>query len=280
MPPVKNCPYCEYTTSSTHCFNPHVFKSHKDELHAALRAKYSEYNLPIAPFTLTVARSDKKLIICLCCNEMWTSSGPYDKHIVNSKGACVPANQLIALQQATGLKFSEKAKEQTATTSLQKQQAEAIEKLMAIIAKMKEENLERDTKIRNLETTIRITKPWLTASAQNAILPPPPQATPQPPPKPTVKPPLPNQVLSDSDEEEEDDEDKSSSEDLPVIINPKLRCKYAEICKEIGDVNSFTQNDISPCLACKIPVCTTCIRQRGSKTRLHWYCSPDCYAKK
>jgi hypothetical protein len=271
MPPVKICPYCDYTTGSTNCLNPHVFKNHKNNLYDALRTEYIEYNIPIAPFTIPVAKYDKRWIICLCCNEVWTSRTPYDKHIVNSKGACVPANQLIALQQATGLKFSEKAKEQTANTSIQKQQAEAIEKLMAIIAKMKEDLLRYETKLNNLDITVRITKPWLTAPAQNAIIPPSP--TPQSPPKPVAKPPIPNQILSDSDEED-DEEESSVDESPPKSVKPEIRCVHATQCGDSAMTRDF---DLLDCKKCKIPVCRICVRRAGANS-LNPYCSAKCKA--
>ena len=259
MPPVKNCPYCEYTTSSTHCFNPHVFKNHKDELLAALTVKYSQYKIPIAPFTLAVPKYSKEWIVCLCCNEIWTSRGPYDKHIVSSKGACVPANQLVALQTTTGLKFSDKAMEQTATTALQKQQAEAIEKLQAIIAKQNEVISAMKNDIHNLKTSMYITKPWLKGAQ--------PQPTPQPPPKPTIKPAPP--VVYDDDED--DEEEYSSAEEL-LPTKPELRCIHSASC---GDTASSRDFDLLNCKKCRVAVCRTCVRKTGA-TSLTPYCSARC----
>lgn len=289
MPPTKSCPYCNYSTGSTNCLNPHVIKNHSTELHAALEAKYSEYPNPVAPFTIKVPKYDKDWIICLCCNDIWISTASYNKHLVEST-KCVPGNQLIALQQATGLNFSPVAKEQTATLSIQKTQADAIKKMQNTVDKLYEviEHQSKVIKKLQLDYTNLFLKVDVHACRLNQIQTPPvPQPVLVPPPKPVAPAPtLPKLApppISDSEEESEEDYESTVEEEPEIIINPKLRCKYApDLCSELGDVNSITQNDIEPCLACKKPVCTSCIKKRGSRDRrpTHWYCSPACSPKK
>jgi len=218
--------------------------------------------MPIAPFTIPVAKYNKEWIICMCCNEIWTSSGPYDNHIVKSGGKCAAANQLIALEVATGLKFNVKAKEQTNTVSIQQKQQEAIIELHKVMSEM-------NNKIKNLENRVFKIGCCKCAPAQNTII---------PPSKPVAKPPP---VISDS--EDDDDEEEEKEEELPVVINPKFRCKFSEYCGEIGNINApNTDRWIDPCLTCKTPLCSQCVSKRGagSKQPHNWFCSQACRPKK
>lgn len=287
---AKQCPYCDVTFPGTKGLYQHIFKAHHADIIASLNRIYKDVKSPVPPFTITVPKYKKPWIVCLCCNEIWCKPQSYNTHVEQSKGRCAATNQIIAIQEATGLKFN--IKDDLASPelkSLSKSNANIIAKLNKllekvaaqdkIIEKLQKENDEVVAYIFRLHPSVIL--PWV---KEKPVASPPPPPPPPPPPsvKAIVTPPvvLPNQIDDSKDDDDDDDDDyvlQPEPEPEPVKLKSKFRCTYApNLCSEIGsDIDNGVWFD--PCKACKKNVCCVCVSKRGSRNKLHWYCSPECF---
>jgi uncharacterized C2H2 Zn-finger protein len=128
----------------------HMFESHSEIITTELRRKYNNYATPIPPLSVNINDAKKDIIICLCCNNIWTNEKSYRKHIAKSS-TCEPGNQIAELEKLIGKQFNAIAKTQTDKNALMAH----IELLNKKIIKLEEIVLQNSCDISNLKLRLK-----------------------------------------------------------------------------------------------------------------------------
>ena len=280
---VKPCPYCDITFDGTRGLYPHVFMAHKTEIIESLKTKYRDIKAPITPLSIAVPKYKKNWIVCLGCSNIWSKPLSYQTHISETNTCCTPSNQIAELQVLTGIKFSAKESDENvvikALTAQVNRLVVKIDKQDVSLRAISMEFIKIKQFNEELRAYIYRLRPSVIEKHKDVPLE---EAPPPPPlPLPVQLVVLPNQVEDEEEEEDDDDDDdyvlQPEPEPAPVKLKLKYRCTYApDLCSEIGiDVDNGVWFD--PCKACKKNVCSGCVSKRGSRNKLYWYCSPECF---
>lgn len=272
----KKCLYCDYSSAKSTTTNTHMYKYHKSQLQEALKNKYKDFKMPSPPFSIENPFTEKSMILCLCCNEIWTSEQSYQKHVISSNGKCSPANQVMALSEYIGVKFHDKAYEQSNNSNANNTLQIQIDKLISRQSKLEEIIITQASQIKNLQNQIFVIKPWLNNTKDSPLTPSQPIHTPIIPTPVISKPPVTNTIVSSDEEDDSSDYEYKKS----TIIE---KCDTTEWCCNRDmcgyDENSrFMNNWTNKCLICKRWTCKDCIRKTGSDQRKP-VCTRECFMK-
>lgn len=279
----KKCLYCDYSSTKPTATNTHMYKYHKSQLQEALKNKYKDFKMPSPPFTMENVSTEKSMILCLCCNGIWTSEQCYQKHVIASNGKCSPANQVMALSEYIGIKFHDKAYEQSNNSNANNSLRILIDKLISKQSKLEETIIAQASHIKNLQNQVFVIKPWLNNTKDSPLTLSQPIDTPIIPTPAISKPPVTNTIVSSDEEDDSSDyEDDSSNDEYkkPITIekcNTSEWCWNRDMCGYQGSIWEGS-NWTDKCLICKRWTCKDCIRKTGSDQRKP-VCTRECFMK-